>query len=161
MLHCFEIHSALELSRKTILCCRLARLLIGQYVEGGESNDQQKTRMNIIMTFAMAEDTILLRTAAISTNPPLMKAACNGRLTGVKSLSRKILFLICRILLKICKSDQMQSTQGGDGTGNHTRCRNSGCSQRCCVCAGRLRYQRLVRTWNIRCDCSDLTCCLP
>ena len=115
MLHCFEIHSALELSRKTILCCRIARLLIGQYVEGGESNDQQKTRMNVIMTFAMAEDTILLRTAAISTNPPPIKAACNGRLTGGKSLSRKILFLICRILLKIYKSDQMHSTQGGGG----------------------------------------------
>ena len=29
MLHLFEIHSALELSRTALLCCPLARLLVG------------------------------------------------------------------------------------------------------------------------------------
>ena len=126
-----------------------------------------KTRINIIMAFAIAADTILLRTAANSTKPPPRKAACNGRLTRVKSLSRKILQhqwgWIGKILHKIDRRHQMQSTQGAGGNGNHNRCRICGCLQRCSICTGRVRYQTLVRSRNmsIWLYCYYLTWCSP
>ena len=51
--------------------------------------------------------------------------------------------------IKICRNNQMQSTQGGGGRCNHSRCRNCCCLQRCWICAGRPLHQRLVRIWNM------------
>ena len=75
--------------------------------------------------------------------------------TGFKLLSRKTLqhqwewsrYWIH--LHKIDRSDQMQSTPGGGGSCRRRRCRNCRCLQRCWICIGRVRYQRMAPYQNM------------
>ena len=50
---------------------------------------------------------------------------------------------------KIDRKNEMQSTQGEGGRKRHSMWWNSGCLQRCCVCVGRVRHQRMVPYQNM------------